>query len=395
MRSWLRVLVPAGLVLLLVCGGATAAQHGPIKIGIIWGYTGWEAPFAKPMEAGVRLALQQEGPTFGGRSVQFIIADTASNVNTGLTKLRKLVEEDHVALVLGVQSTGIADAARDFMARNGTPWITLAAPAGFTRDQFAENIFRVTPSTVQYSYRPAEWLQRHGYKKVIWIGADYAAPHEVFEAFKKVYGKNLVEALWPPQGTVDYAPYIARINPKKADLLVVAMWGTDAIRLMKQYRDAGLKSKLPVFGLASFTSPLVLPAMGKSADGVLSSYVYCGGLDTAANEKFRRAFEKESGGQVPAHYPYLAYLAGRIAFKALKEVGGRIEDRGPFLHALETVRVNGPMGTVYFDRKHGMVHDLYMLKTVMSPRGPHNQCLGKMAQVRDPVQVFPEVGSPK
>jgi len=345
------------------------------------------------MEAGIRLALEEAGGQFGGRPVQFLIEDTASEVNTGLTKIRKLVERDRVHFLLGIQSTGIANAARDYMARQGTPWITLAAPAGFTREQFARNIFRVTPATVQYGYKPAKWLSENGYKRIIWVGADYAAPHEVFAAVKKVYGDNIVEALWTPQGTVDFAPYLSKINPDKADLLVVAMWGTDAVRFLAQYQEAGLKGRLPVFGFAAFATELVLPAMGKSVDGVLSSYIYCGGMDTPTNKNFVKAFQAKSGGQVPADYPYLAYMAGRIAFAALKEIAGEIENADRFIRALETVSAEGPMGKVFFDSKHGMVHDLYILKTTVASLGAKNNCVGKIAQVEDPIDLFPRVSA--
>jgi branched-chain amino acid transport system substrate-binding protein len=52
-----------------------------------------------------------------------------------------------------------------------------------------------------------------GVKKIIIVGADYAAGHEKADGFIKSFklmGGEVVEEIWPPLGTTDYAPYLAK-----------------------------------------------------------------------------------------------------------------------------------------------------------------------------------------
>jgi hypothetical protein len=51
-------------------------------------------------------------------------------------------------------------------------------------------------------------------------------------------------------------------------------------------------------------------------------------------------------------------------YEALANVNGNVEDKAAFLKALETVNFTGPLGyKVYFDEKHGLVHDAIFSET--------------------------------
>ena len=179
------------------------------------------------------------------------------------------------------------------------------------------------------------------------------------------------------------------MDAAKADGVFAAMWGADAPRISQQYAEYGLNKKMPLFGIASFTSEELLGDMPPASAGILSAYVYCGTLDTPENKKFVASY-KARYGAIPGSYQYLGYMAAKMVIQALKDIKGKVEDRDAFIHALEKVKVKGPMGEASFDEHHGLVADFYELTVEKGPDGKlQNHCGERIAQVKDPYDAFP------
>jgi len=377
------------LTLMGLVFGPPATAATPIKVGLAYPLTGVFAAQGVPIVNAIKQAFDEENYTVAGRPIELPIEDSEGKPDVAIIKLRKLIERDRVHLLHSVLSSAVGYAVRDYVHSQGVPWVTVAATSGLTRDKASPYVFRFVPSTFQWAYAPAKWLkEKQGWQKIVWIGANYAAPREGFEAVKKVYGENVVEALWPPLGTLDYAPFLAKVDPNKANGAALAMWGSDSARITRQYEEYGLKAKLPFFGMASFTSEELLSGMPPAIEGVLSSYTYCGSLDTPLNKRFVEGFNARYK-TLPGSYMYMAYMGAKMMIQAIKEVGGKVEDRQAYLTALARTRVDGPMGSVGFDERHGMVADFYVLKVVKKDGQLQNECADKIPQVKDPYDLFP------
>src|SRR5262245_30590457 len=98
-----------GLALLTLTPAAARAQ-GPIKIGLIARLSGPFAAMGKDIVMGTELYLDEIGRTVAGRSIELIVEDDEGNPATGVTKTRKLVEQDRVHIMTGglLASTGYA-----------------------------------------------------------------------------------------------------------------------------------------------------------------------------------------------------------------------------------------------------------------------------------------------
>ena len=198
----------------------------------------------------------------------------------------------------------------------------------------------------------------------------------------------MVEALFPNVGTPDYGPYLAKFDPTKADGVLAAMWGADPPRISRQYAEYGLKGKMPFFGIASFTSEELLSHMPPEAEGIMSAYTYCGTLDTPENKRFVEGYRSRYKSN-PGSYQYMGYMAARFVIQALKDIGGKVEDREAFVAALRKVQLKGPMGMASFDDRQGMVGDFYVLKVVKKDGQLQNDCVERIPQVKDPYDLFP------
>jgi len=398
-----------GTALLMLCatvvllGGLTtvggmAAEKSPIKIGLPYPLSGPQASQGQSQKNAATLLFEEKGMQVAGRKIELIFEDDETKADIALTKMKKLVEFNKVNLISGLLSTATGYATRDYLHNTQTPSLITAAGAKHSRDGFSPWIFRVTPSTFQYTYEPAKYWYQVGYKgktykKVVYVGADYAAPRENIVAFKKGFesvGGKVIQELWPPLGCPDYGPYLSAVKADEADAIVIAMWAGDATRIVKQWVEYGLNRRIPIIGVASFTDEgTALPGMGTSADGILSWYVSCPQTDLPENKKFVEAFKKRTGN-LPGQYAYLAYISAQAAYQALEAVKGDAENKEALQQALQNVNFTTPMGgKAYFDDKHAMIFDMIFLEARKTNGECHIFEIGRLKNVKDPYEVFP------
>jgi branched-chain amino acid transport system substrate-binding protein len=378
-----------GLVVLGISIQPALSQE-PIKIGVMFPYTGPISAQGGPERDAIKQAFEEENNTVAGRKVELLYEDSTGRPDVGLTKTKALVERDKVDLLLSELVSSVGAAMAPYVNEQKIPWISTVALASLTRAQKSPYIFRFVPSSYQYASVAARFTQKLGWKKAYFIGWNAPPSRESAEVVKKLYGPdNVVDAQFPNVGTSDYAPYLTAMDAGKANGLFTAMWGADAPRIVQQYAEYGLDKKLPMFGIASFTSEELLEAMPPQAVGVQSAYTYCGTLDTPENKQFVDGF-KSRYNAVPGSYSYMGYMAAKMVIQALKDIKGQAGDREAFINALSKVQVKGPMGMTSFDEHHGMIADFYQLTIEQGPDGKlHNRCGERIAQVKDPYDLFP------
>ena len=362
----------------------------PIKIGVMFPVTGPISAQGRPERDAVKLAFDEENNVIAGRKVELLFEDSAGRPDTGLTKIKALVERDKVHLLVSELVSAIGAAVAPYVNEQKTPWVSTVALASLTREMKSPYIFRYVPSSYQYATAAADAAKKLGWKKVYLIGWNAPPGRETHEALKKAFGpENVIDAMFPNVGTSDYAPYLSKMDPSKADGVFAAMWGADAPRITQQYVEYGLNKKMPLFGVASFTSEELLGDMPKESEGLLSAYTYCGTLDTPENKSFVESY-KARHKELPGSYQYMGYMAAKMVIQAIKDINGRVEDKEAFVKALSKVQVKGPMGMTSFDENRGMIGDFYTLKVVKGADGRlQNSCGERIAQVKDPYALFP------
>ena len=368
----------------------TAQAQEPIKIGVMFPITGPISAQGRPERDAIKQAFEEENNTIAGRKVELLFEDSAGRPDTGLTKVKALVERNNVHLLVSELVSAVGAAVAPYVNEQKIPWVSTVALASLTREMKSPYIFRYVPSSYQYATAAAESAKKLGWKKVYLVAWNAPPGRETHEALKKAFGpENVIDAMFPNVGTSDYAPYISKMDPSKADGVFAAMWGADAPRITQQYVEYGLSKKMPLFGIASFTSEELLGDMPPESEGLLSSYTYCGTLDTPENKAFIEGYKARTK-ELPGSYQYMGYMAAKMVIQAIKDVNGRVEDKQAFVNALGKVQVKGPMGMTSFDENRGMIGDFYALKVVKGPDGRlQNSCGERIPQVKDPYNLFP------
>jgi branched-chain amino acid transport system substrate-binding protein len=366
MRTRLALAVLALIAATLAASAPTAAQKGPIKIGLLVPQTGPLAANGKDMINGLELFLEEQKSRRAGREVKLIIEDAEGKPATGLTKARGLVEGQGVHLLTGPLSAAVGYAVAPYIDGRKIPAIyPIVAGDDITQRKRSKYIVRVGWAGSQPSHPFGKWVHDTlGYRKIAMIGYDFAFGWEVAAGFHRTFeeaGGQIVQKLWPPLNTPDFAPYLAQMR-RDVDAVYAIFSGADALRFGKQFAEAGLKGKLPLIGGGTFTDEHVLRVQGDEVLGVVTALHYSAALTTQANKKFAAAYEAKYK-QVPSYYSEGTYVAGVALKAALESVGGDIENVDKFLGALRRVDLSeSPRGPMKFDDFGNPIMNVYVRK---------------------------------
>ncbi len=348
-------------------GPATAAaQSGPIKIGLLTPLTGAFAALGKDMLNGTELYLDEIGHQIAGRKIELIVEDTEGNTATALTKARKLVDQDKIHVLTGglLASTGYALHPFADAQKIPTTYPVMASD-DLTQRKPAKWVVRTGWATSQPMHPFAEWVAKNTkYRKVATVAMDYAFGWETVGGFQRTFeehGGQIVQKIWTPLNTNDFAPFLAQIKPD-ADAVLALMVGRLALQFMKQYEETGRKARQPLLGGGTTTDESVLPQMGDEAIGAITALHYSAAIATPQNQKFFKVFEAKAG-KIPSYYSEACYTGARWIAEAIKAVGGKVEDREALLQALRKVEMkDAPRGPISVDRWGNPIQTIYVRK---------------------------------
>ena len=336
------------------------AQGKPVKIGLLTVKTGPLAAGGIQMEQGLTRFMKDRSYTLAGRKVEVVVGDTGGNPAGTKTKTQELVERDAVDMLFGPLAAFEMLAITDYTAQAKVPVLSLAAAEDMTQRRPNPYFVRASATSSQGMHPLADYAAKElKFKRVITLAEDFAFGHEQMAGFQRVFedaGGRVVKKLWPPLVTPDYTPYIAQITG--VDAIVQGFAGSNPLKFMKQYHDAGLK--LPVLGGGPAGDEALMKSYGDEALGMISCSAYTGDLDTPSNKRLIDGVLKDYGN-IPGLYAAGLYINGMVAEAALEKTGGKTEDREAFIRALRSVSLTDtPRGPFSFDHLGNVVGNFYI-----------------------------------
>ncbi len=354
----------------------TAAQQGPIRIGLVVSLTGRVAQNGRDMVNGLMLGLAQISHRAAGREVQVITEDDQSTPAQALTKARKLVELNKVDLLMGPLSANSGYVLRDYIDEQKIPAVYPVVSADdLTQRKGTPWIIRTGWTSSQPNHPFGEYAARvlH-FKRIVTIANDFAFGWESVGGFQRTFelnGGRVVEHLWPPVSAPDYSPYLGRI-PGDVDAVYAEFSGGDALRFLEQYREFGFAGRIPLIGGGTLTDESVLFQEGELAKGVMTALHYSAALGTPANREFVHAYVK-TYNRVPSYYSEGTYTALLFVVKGLEAVGGRVENRAAFVAAVRKVSLpEAPRSPVRLDAWGNPIEDVYIRRVDIVNGEPQN-----------------------
>jgi branched-chain amino acid transport system substrate-binding protein len=336
------------------------AQARPIKIGLLTVKTGPLAQGGIQMEQGTRLFLKNSGDKLAGRATELVVADTGGNPAGAKTKAQELIERDNVDMIFGPLAAFELLAISEYVASRKVPILSLAAAEDMTQRKPNPYFVRASATAGQAMQPLGDYAAKDlKYKTAITIVEDFAFGYEQMGGFQRVFedaGGRVKAKLWPPIVTPDYTPYLAQLSD--VDVIVQGLAGSNPLKFMKQYKDAGLT--LPVIGGETAGDDALLKSFGDEAIGMITASPYTADLDTPSNQKFVAGMLRDYEN-LPGLYAAGLYINGMVADAALQKTGGRADDRDALIKALRGVALTDtPRGPFQFDHFGNVIGDIFI-----------------------------------
>jgi branched-chain amino acid transport system substrate-binding protein len=318
---------------------------------------------------GLDVALEHLGNKIGGLPVEVVSGDSKTNPQATVQELSRLIEKDKVDVLIGLTGSNeilaamkpVTDAKIFFIGANGGP----AQVAGEGCNPY---YFNASFQNEQITEGIGEYMTKVGVKKLYLLGMDYEAGHEHSNAALKGYKGEVVAHTFTPLAQVDFAADIAKIRASGADGAWAFYPGGPGIALVRQWAQAGLTGKIPLFSNIALSEPLVFAAQGKTALGITVTGNYFAAIDNAENQRFVESFRAKYNRD-PASFAGLQYDAVMLLDAAVREVKGNLKNQETFRAALKRAHFKSIRGPFRFNNNQHPIQNSYVGVVDQRPDG--------------------------
>lgn len=364
------------LILLAALPAALFAQTGdPVKIGFVTTLTTPAGAIGEDMKNAVNLAMDHLDGKMAGRAVEVIFEDDGFKPEIGKQKTAKLVKKDGVDFVAGyiwshvllASSKTVFDAGKFLISSN-------AGPSQLAGKGCHRNFFSTSWQNDQTPMAMGEVLNQRGVKSLYVMVPNYAAGKNMATGVERTFtgrvvGKDLTK--WGKDRQLDFSAELAKAKASGADGLFVFYPGSAGGAFIKQYQQAGLRGKLPLYTVFTVDSISLPKLQGARMAGVLgsqSTMFWSPDLPNATNRKFVRDF-KARHGNYPSFYAAQSYDSIMLIDSALRATDGALDDADALRAAMEKADFPSVRGRYQYGNNHFPIQNFYVREVVADEDG--------------------------
>jgi branched-chain amino acid transport system substrate-binding protein len=354
-----RVSLRAAIVALVVAAiGALAHAADPLPVRI-----GFSMPLSGPLASNGKAVLlaykmwEEETNAAGGllgRKVELVYYDDQSNPTTVPGIYAKLLDVDHVDVVLGSYGTNLTAPALPTVMPTHKIFLSLFALAANEEFHYPNyfSMFPAGPDSIKdFSRGYFELAKGAGLKTVAIVSADTDFAKKAADGARenaKAMGFHIVYERSYPPATVDFSPIVRAVSATAPDFVYVASYPPDSVGILRAKSEIGLTTKMFGGGMVGPQYGALKMQLGELLNGVVNYDFYVPsptlrftGIDDFLHRYQERAAE---GGVDPLGYfvPPFAYANLQVLAQAATSAGSlRGEDVAKHLHADEFNTVVG------------------------------------------------------
>jgi branched-chain amino acid transport system substrate-binding protein len=383
-QRW-RALAAAATATLMVagCDGSSLgseseqASGGPIRIGLVWPQSGIYKTIGDDFSRAWQLYLDSRGGKLGGHQIETVVVDEGDGRQLVRPGIKKLVEQDKVAVVVGTISSDAVEVIHPVTTGKKIPYVaTGGRPTTINNVSYT---WHTSWQNKDAGNAIAEYLRTNVQGSVFAIGPNYQGGWDQVNGFVEPFtkaGGKLANAdgkpLWTPYpSTTNFLPYLATIAGSGAKAVFCFFGGKLGIDFVKQYAEAGLQNKLPLYAAGFTTEGAVLAAQGAAADGVYTSLNYAPNLDNPANRAFATAFQQKYQA-VPDLYNVTAWDAAMLLDRAIADAGPNPTSESINAAIGRLGAIDSPRGQWRFGQEHSPIQPWYLRQVRADGRGRAN-----------------------
>ena len=357
------------IIMLAIWSVSAAVAADPVKIGMITTLSTKAGYLGEEIRDGFRLAMDSQGGRLGGIEVQLLVEDDGRKPERGKQIAERYIKRENIKIITGIVFSNVAMAVVPKVVRSDVFYISPnAGPSKLAGSGCHENYFNVAWQNDNLHEVTGKFVTSQGYDNVYMLAPNYPAGKDSLAGFKRYYEGTVSGEVYTKLGQSDYAAELAALRAAKPDAVFFFLPGGMGINFLKQYSQAGLSDKIPVFGPAFSFDERLLKAVGDAAVGVHNGSQWNRDLDNAANNAFVAAFHA-AHGRYPTLYASQGYDAARLIGSALKAVGGNLADADAFRAALRQASFDSVRGAFRFGPNQHPIQDLYVREVIKGADG--------------------------
>jgi branched-chain amino acid transport system substrate-binding protein len=335
----------------------------PVRIGVTTILSGQYADRGQSEQYGVELALQRINHAGGvlGRPVEAFYGDNAADPATGIAATKRLIEEQHVPVLLGALWTPVTHAIMPIVAEAKVPLvIDISAGQDFVDASGVggnDYAFKTIPSDRDIALGLIGWLKGRGVHSVAIVSDDLPFNQVNADSMAKAAVGADIKVLANEaiaKDTKDLAPLLGQLKALAPDQVVTLLSGSTA-PFFRAYEQSGWN--VPITGRVDFAaatgavSPEFLASGG--LDGATSITVFNPLIETPGVQDFVQAYRAKYG-IMPTQRSFFAYEATNLVADAI----GRANSDKPedIERALKTTTMPSLLGGTYAMDDHNHPH---------------------------------------
>lgn len=354
---------------------AAAALSGEVKIGFVTTLTTPAGVIGKDMKEAVELAVEQMGGKMGKLDINLIIEDDGFKPDIGKQKTDKLLKQDKVDFVAGFIWSHVLLASRKSVLDAGKFLISSnAGPSQLAGKLCHKNFFSTSWQNDQTPMAMGEVLNQQGVKSLYIMAPNYAAGKNMAAGVERTFkgeikGKDLTK--WGKDAQLDFSAELAKAKASGAEALFIFYPGKAGGAFIKQYQQAGLQDKLPLYTVFTVDS-IALPKLQKAGfKGVLGSRMtqfWAPDLATPQNKIFVSSFKKKYG-HYPSFYAAQAYDSMYLIRSAVEAVDGDLRKMDEMRAAMKSANFPSVRGKFTYGNNGMPIQNFYLREVVADSDG--------------------------
>jgi len=372
MRPLYRSVVVVSLALVPAVAACQVAQSKAettapgARIGIITPITGAHAVFGQAQQRGYAIALEEINAAGGvlGKPLELDIYDDQSKPDIAVQGASKLIDRDHVPVVLGAFSSENTLALVPTMTRRQIPFIVPAASADNIVEQKSPWVFRICAGSANFAAAVLNFLKSHGAPKtmaIVYENTNYG--ESVAGAMREAAAEGaitIVDEEAYNAGAQSYSPMLQRVKEKKPQVVYFSAYLLDATTLMHQSRQVGLDARFFTaagsgFGLPDF--PTEDRGAGKDAEYTIASSQWVPEVKWPGSREFDEKFLAKYGKH-PFYHSMMAYAALKVVVAAIEQAK-KVEPTA-IRDALKGIRLESAFGPIHFADNGQNEHTVFL-----------------------------------
>lgn len=358
MRAGLRSTAAATILIgfSLVLGSVPPLQaQGTIKIGVITSLTGSQAAFGEAHKNGYSIALDEINAKGGvlGKKIELDWYDDQSKPDQAVQGVSKLVDQDHVAMLLGAYSSENTKAIIGPVTTHQIPLLIPTATADNVMDSKSPWVFRICAGATAYAKEWIAFLKKNGdpktmvivYEKTNFGQANMQAMRDAATAAGiKVLATEEYEAKAP-----DYKAVLRRVKDKNPDVIYFCSYLLDATTLMRQSMEVDLNPKYYTAAGTGFSAAEFPTAKGagRNAEFTLSVSQWLPEAPWPGSKEFDAEYFKRYNSH-PQYHAMQAYQSLHTAVEAINKA--KSTDAAKIRDAIKNLNLKtSAFGPIKFD----------------------------------------------